>query len=500
MSQTRELISLWTVGRKRKGWVLCGLIAGAFAAAAVAAQLPIVYQSSAQISVVKKRPDPITGIDTKLLAEDHASPPQDMLKSAQVIERAIQAQALTPDNFVVPADQDLAEAIRTALTVVPGKGPSGQTPVYKLHFRGRDAPQCKAILASIVDSYREFMDARHQSMSRDTLELILREKQALEVEIAKNDSAYRAFREKAPLLGKGKDGLELRQERLTTIQTRRSALLLQKVELEGQLSALEAAIKDRRSPDVIRTMLAEFVRKHETAEPGREKVVSMQDQLLPLLLEERKLLQLHGGKHPEVQDVRKRIEMVQRLMVLPPSAWRSQDEPGGAQAQQAQDVDPIKLHLQVLKQKLEQIQIAEARFATVFQAEQDEARRLAIFEIDNDSYRVRAAMNQATFESLVKRMNEVSLIRNVGGYQIELLEPPSLGKRVAPSLALALTIGAVLGMGLAFGLACWQESRHADADTPDETWAGAGKRLDSPTQKSDKQSVPEAAPELSAVS
>ena len=49
--------------------------------------------------------------------------------------------------------------------------------------------------------------------------------------------------------------------------------------------------------------------------------------------------------------------------------------------------------------------------------------------------------------------------RETGGYQIEMLEPPSLGKRVAPSLMLALAVGAALGVGLGFCVALWAESR-----------------------------------------
>jgi len=53
----------------------------------------------------------------------------------------------------------------------------------------------------------------------------------------------------------------------------------------------------------------------------------------------------------------------------------------------------------------------------------------------------------------------VNVIRNVGGYQIELLEPPSIGKKVAPNMPIALMVGAVLGLGLGIALACWAESR-----------------------------------------
>lgn len=441
--------SLWAIGWRRKGWLVLGLFIGACAGAAIAVQLPKTYQASAQISVVKKRPDAVTGIDTRPLSEDNGSPPQDLLRSTLIIERAIHSKGLAALPLQVGEDQDLVEHIRNSLTVVAAKSPSGPTGVYKLHFRARDPEACRLVLTALLESYRDFMDSKHQTIGKDTYELILRDKQSLEQEIAKNDAAYRAFRESAPLLGKSKDGTELRQERLTAIQAKRSALLLHKVDLEGQLKALEAALKEGRSQEVIHAMLADFVRKNDPADPTREKQVSAPDQLFPLMLEERKLAQIHGPKHPEVLEVRKRIETARRLMILPPSAWNSDD---GA-------VDPVKLHLQLLKQKLQQIEISDGLLASAYRTEQDEVRRLAVYEIQNESFLARTKMNQTLYEALAKRLNEVSAIRNVGGSQIELLEPPSLGKKVAPSLMLALGIGAALGVGLGFAGACWIESR-----------------------------------------
>ena len=119
-----------------------------------------------------------------------------------------------------------------------------------------------------------------------------------------------AFREKAPLLGKSRDGLEMRQERLNSIQTKCSAMLLQKVELEGQLSALEAGLKDGRSQDVMLAMLVEFMRKADSSEAGRP------DQLFPLLMEERKLIQVHGANHDAVKEIRTRIEVASAFACL----------------------------------------------------------------------------------------------------------------------------------------------------------------------------------------
>jgi polysaccharide biosynthesis transport protein len=442
---------LW-IGWQRKGWVLLGILAGIAVGAAIASALPRTYQSSAVISVVKKRPDAVTGWDTRQLStEGQISPPQDLLKSSLILDRAIRSKDLgTLSNFANET-QDLTESIRNSLTVVPTRGATGQTLVFKLHYRGRVPEDCSLVLASVLDSYKEYMDRKHQSVSEDTVELILRDKQNLEKAMSDKEKAYSDFRATAPLLGKGKDGLELRQEKMNTIQARLSTLLVQRIDVEGQLAALEAARKDGRSTEAILTMLTEFARKADTGEGGRDRTANVQEQLFPLLMEERKLIELHGPKHPELIAVQNRIEAARRLLVLPPTAWKGKNDDGNALTME----DAIVLHTQLLKQKLTHLKATEALLTHVILSEQDEARRLASYEIQNDSFRTSIAMHQQLYEALVKRLNEVSLTRDAGGYLIELIEPPSAAKRVAPSTSLSLLIGAfaglLLGLTMAYG-------------------------------------------------
>ena len=454
-----EPATIALVGWRHKRWVALGLVVGIAVGAAMGMLLPRVYQSSAQISILKKRPDSVTGMDTRqLVADDYLAPPQDLLKSSLIIDGAIRSKELASLPILDDGDQDLVEKIRNSLTVTPSKAQPGQSAVFKLAYRAGDDESCRTVLSAILDSFQNFIDKKHNAISVDSIELILREKQALQKNIEEKEAAYRAFRETAPLLGTGNNGLELRQERLNSIQTKRSALLLHRVELEGQLAAIEAAVKDGRSQEAVLALLMEFARKGAAAEPGAERLVSLQDQLLPLLQEERKLQQIHGARHPEVRAVQSRIETTRRLMLLPASSWKN--EPGDAATRPVKSVeDPVSLQVQLLRQKLNHVKISEELLAKVFQTEQDDARRLTSYEIQNDSFRTSINLNQQLYEALVKRLNEASLIKNVGGYHVEMIEPPSLGKRVAPSMAITLLVGAFLGVVAGFVLAFWANSR-----------------------------------------
>jgi uncharacterized protein involved in exopolysaccharide biosynthesis len=51
------------------------------------------------------------------------------------------------------------------------------------------------------------------------------------------------------------------------------------------------------------------------------------------------------------------------------------------------------------------------------------------------------------------------MIKSVGGYQVEMIEPPSLGKRVAPSMLVMVPGGAFVGIVVGFLLAVWAHQR-----------------------------------------
>ncbi|MBI1831350.1 MAG: hypothetical protein HYR84_07870 [Planctomycetes bacterium] len=438
---------LW-VSWQHKGWVALGLAIGLIASAAIGAIIPRSYQSTAQISIVKKTPDPLTGMTTRnLAAEENMSPPLDLLKSSLIVDRAIHSKGLGALDIEVPEGQDLSEHIRNTLTVAAGKGPNGPNHVFKLQFRTRNPEDCRTVLSALLDTYKEFMEKKHQTVSEDTIETIMREKPTLQKEREQLDAAYRAFRAKAPGIAKSPSGSELRQEQMK--------LLMQKVDLEGQLASLDAAIKEGRSPEVLLALLADFMRKGNAIDGGRDRQANVQDQLFPLLMEQRKLTQIHGPNHPAIKEISERVEMARRLMVLPPAAWQ-------CDLDKKTNVDPVPLYVQLLKQRLHHIQASEGVLAVAFQAEQEEASRLSVYELQNESFRTRVNVNQQLYEGLVKRLNDLSLLRNVGGHQIEMLESPSIGKRVAPSMTIALAVGAMLGLILGVVIACRVEARNPE--------------------------------------
>ena len=70
------------------------------------------------------------------------------------------------------------------------------------------------MINAILDSYRMFLDETYRNMGDDTVKLIAEARQVLKDDLEKREVAYRAFREKSPMLWKGKEEVNPLQDRL----------------------------------------------------------------------------------------------------------------------------------------------------------------------------------------------------------------------------------------------------------------------------------------------
>src|SRR5207248_1116862 len=130
--------------------------------------------------------------------------------------------------------------------------------------------------------------------------------EVLKTDLKKQEDAYRAFREQSPLLLRGKDGVNLTQDRLTSIEAKRSALLLRKAEIQGYLTAIDGGLKKGGSREALLAMASEWTHRIDKEDNRWQERLTLQTQLYPLLQEEQKLLETRGENHPEVIALRKR--------------------------------------------------------------------------------------------------------------------------------------------------------------------------------------------------
>src|SRR5262249_21697418 len=144
--------------------------------------------------------------------------------------------------------------------------------------------------------------------------------------------------------------------------------------------------RDGQSPGTLLAMVVGFSSKSDGDDPPRERPLTPQDQLFPLLIEEQQLKDRYGPNHPKVQAVHGRIKLARDLLVRPPSAWAGvgrisnpshNPEPGGkgkaargrTDWQSVPPADLVAQHVQILRQKLKQITTSEELLTSLFDRE-----------------------------------------------------------------------------------------------------------------------------------
>jgi len=451
---------------RRKSLVILGTVVGLVGGILYYAQAPPVYESVSQVLLVKKRPETMAGLNNLFDLQDQLPTHQTLVKSPVIIEQAIKTRKLRELASLADAE-DPVEAIALSLGTARATARATSKDILQLTYRGRDPEDCAAILNALVECYKEFLAETYQNIGDDTLRSLTEAARALRAEIEKKEKDYETFRLTSPVIVKGKDNNDNRNERLTGIEAKRAAMLLRQAELELYIKVVEDGIRGGARRESLLAMLTEAKPKlsDQTRLGGTP---TFQDQIVQMQNEEQKLLENYGPNHPEVQSLRRRQEALRQLAELPESAYIRLTElvnPAGGTKPRS---DTLELHLQVLRDELAQTKVADRSLSELHKHELEEARRLDSYAFQDDNFRNDLIRSQQLYDGIIKRLQDVDLNKGTGGYDARVTSWAKPGRKVGPRILLvfpaALLLGLIMGGGLAYLVELGDQSFH----TPEE--------------------------------
>jgi capsular exopolysaccharide synthesis family protein len=441
--------------------VLLGGVAGLVLGGLVYTQRPAVYQSSAQVLVVKKRSDalPMAGGDPRLsFYEDYVSTHLVLIRSPLVIHRAVKKRNLA----ALPCfeNQDPAGALLAGLSAGRDAVKDGTAPnnIIILGFRGRTSADTGTVLAAVIDSYRDFLDETYRNVSDNTLALITSARDLLQKDLAQKETKYRQFRRTSPLLWKGADGANIHLSRIREFQTKQTALLARSGEIRQRLAAIERA-KTRGSSQSVLLALASRPLDKTGQEQNLEQ--KLEEQLFPLMLKEKALLQDYGNKHPDVIRVREQIAMTREFFQRLDKVNR---KPASGSAVSAR----LASLIETLCQEQALVETASAALAALMTEEENQARKLESYEIQDEAFRTDIGLTTKVLDQTLKRLQEINLVRDFGGYEARVISEPGPGTKVSPIAWQFLFAGTFLGLLVGAGGAYLIEMADKSFRTPEE--------------------------------
>jgi capsular exopolysaccharide synthesis family protein len=454
------LSAVWS----RKWLIVLGAAVGLAVGGCLYVITPPLYQSTAQVLVIKKRP----GHEMPLpFAEDQSLMHEAIMKSPLIVGRALKKRQLgSLQSFAGLADPTRVIVRSLSITPLdPRDSGRGSGIVLFLSFRGPVAEEGGTVLNAVVESYEAFLKETYKSVSDRSLELIEQARRLVREDLAKTQADYQKFREEAPLLWReGRNGPNILQERLSTIETKRAALLVQRTEIEGHLATIRTALEPARTFDELIAAVSQLSASVATERSRSGPSSLVEAQVLPLLLEEERLLEHYGRNHPDVRTVRRKIELGRDLAARPSAAWTSitalvgTDDNARQERVKELQMESLRRALRDLeglkRHELNDVQKLEEALAELFKHEHDEAKKLINDEMRDAEYRSTMTRTEQLYDGIVRRLYDSNLTNDTGGFEAQILSPAGPGEQVQPNarnlFVLGGFLGALAGAGLAF--------------------------------------------------
>ena len=455
-------IDLLDLVLRRKRLVSAAIVAGILIGLIYYMQATRIYESHADVLLVQKRPEVVTG-DQRYESgfEDYVTTHLALIVSPLIIERAIETfdlGSLKTFEWVDPEEYDLAEVISEQLAVTGGPRDLGDNAdrIMTLTFYGGEPAECPVVVEAVLNAYKAFLSEIYEGMSEDSMKLIEQARNLLHNELQAQEEAYIRFRQESPLVTRGTDEVNPLQDRLTTIETQRSELLIRRADVEGQLQTIQNAKKSDYDSQHLLALVTDL-RSRATTDTAPTLPTTLTSQLVQLADQEQQMMQHFGPNHPHVATMRQRITATRQLLALPNTAYMQ--EPTQQPATDTAAANPAELYEEYLKQELDRINVSEQLLTELYQREHELAKELSAYQLKDETFRRNMDRTQQLYDGIISQLQEASLIRGYGGFEARVIADPLLGEKVSPSGKIVLPAAAFAGLFVGFLMAAIAEFR-----------------------------------------
>lgn len=445
-SRNEPAIDYLGIVRRRKWIIVCVAIIGVALGYLYYLQATRVYRSVAQIMLVRRdinlptggtmdnRPGGILALPDTLLSTHML-----LISSPTIIAKAVEKEHLDSLGSLKAGGIDAKSAVAAGLR--PGRAGDRTSPdpyIMTLAFDGTEPDDCQRVLSAIINTYREHLGDTFQTFSEETLGLIRQAKDELSTQLKNKEEAYKAFRQESPLLG----NIDLHEQRMSEIERARSQVLVEKTQVKARIETIESALKAGGNREALALLVRQLGSDHNNAAgAGRTNRDSFEEKIFMVLLEELDLLAQYGPNHPRVAICRQKLEAIRERML-------------GVPLSEAGETDFLSLYIESLKQELK---VADQRLSELnadFELESVEAKKNAKYKNDDELHRSEIERTKTMFSTVVKRLDEINLIKDVsGGINAQVIAPPCKAGLVRPQLMVVLGLSGVLGITAGFALA-----------------------------------------------
>lgn len=447
------LLRFARVLRYRQGYVLGAVMVAALLGALYYVTAPRIYRAQASVMVTPKGNDLWTASITTDVRRDSLIPTYERLfTQAVVLDGAVEkirgmAPEITAEFEELPADQ-WTKHLGQNLSARSVK----RTRFVELSYRSHSPAAAEAILDAVLQSYLEFIDRSHRSISVDIIGKLEEERQRVEGELQEKQQALLEVRQNVKMLGinDAQNTLHPLVQRVVDLNQKLTEVQKLRLELQATLDAIQSARDEGHDlrqflldlePTVGRELIVNSLGLHEQSSESIENVERK-------LLQERSRLaaweQHLGENHPSLQELRQSIRDGEQYV-----AQFHQDV--RARLTQAEEQRLAPMIVAMVQQKLAKA-VAQEK---VLLAEYQSAEQAAVM-LNKDMAGLVIAERaweraNSLHDSLLERIAQLDIAQDHADIQVTpARHPKAASDPVSPQLATVAVL--CLAAGLAVGI------------------------------------------------
>jgi succinoglycan biosynthesis transport protein ExoP len=488
---------LQRVAWRRKELLFLGCVVGIVAGAIYYSQQPPVYQSSAEIVVEKEHTaevvtgavqpwdDPVATqvevlkspavmeIAARLLAGTRVTTWNDTTYVGKIVEeksdrillrladgaietvaRADIRETSNPlERFASANEEELAARIKSGFSAVRQTKDGIYNRVLYLSFRGSDPDDCQLMLAAVIQGYDLFLRGRHQKVNDKTVGEVTHAIENLKKSMEEKKKAYDQHLLKKPLMASGDEG------QLANVQSQRAVERRRRQMLAKQVEDLEGAIKAGKGQEMYR-----LIRGRDFRLPAGGGDVKLADMIQDSTVKLHLLLTDVGPDHPDVRSLRNKIKILEDFS-------RGKPLDAGPDRKTTPGEDPVRAYLAVLKHELQEQDLNLEQLDGQIREMEARVKGQADFRATEEHLRSERDQDKQRFESIINRLEDLKLSKNLGGLKIDVIAPATAGYKVGPVplkiFMASLVLGLLLGAGLAFAAELMDRGFHTVEEVRD---------------------------------
>ena len=428
------------IANQYKWFLLMGLLGGLALGQVAFNRLGPEYNAVAQILVSRQAQVPIRESLTQSLLSEGRGEHVAIIKSPMIIDKAIEHGKLNELPTLQQSD-DIVEDILDCLDVKRTAGQDNSTlNVFEIKYRNKQRADARAVVNAIIQAYNDYIVESQQKKTSELSRQISKMDDELAKKIEQKQAELLEFRKEAPLLWRTAPGdkrqpgdvTNVHQERAVEIERDRTANVLRRVEINGKRQALQNAIDEGQSHEELESVVRLLIATSQAAGGGQAGTNAANGllagpnpaelaatQLLPLLIEEQKLLRDYSDDHPDVVNVRRSIAKLKEFYA---ARGVSLTELTGRDGK-GDKIDAVIGYMQFLKQQLEELDHRDTELTKLYNSETKAVKDIARFLVDDQYLSDELDRLKAQWNAIVNNVSHLDMTRDSQDYSMKLLAP-----------------------------------------------------------------------------